>query len=303
MGLPMEKPNFYAGLPLDRQAEKRRDAAFLADRLAHATALAVPVWRTRSLILETGPGFLALHQLAHLQLPTMYLGELDGAPYFAVDASALDEGDLAAHIAPPERFVDLRGIGATLPHAQGGLMAYARGLAWWNQRHLFCGVCGAPTLSAAAGHVRSCTNAACATDHFPRSDPATIMLIVAGDQCLLGRSARFPFAMYSTLAGFVEPGESLEDCVRRETFEESGVRVGAVRYHSSQPWPFPASIMLGFYGEALTTELAIDREELVDAIWVTRDFLRGPHDPEKFRLPRADSIARRLIEDWVAERI
>jgi NAD+ diphosphatase len=151
--------------------------------------------------------------------------------------------------------------------------------------------------------VRSCTNAACATDHFPRSDPATIMLIVAGDKCLLGRSARFPVAMYSTLAGFVEPGESLEDCVRRETFEESGVRVGAVRYHSSQPWPFPASIMLGFYGEALTTELAIDREELVDAMWVTRDFLRGPHDPEKFRLPRADSIARRLIEDWIAERI
>jgi NAD+ diphosphatase len=295
----MEKPNYYAALPLDRQSEKRRDPAFLADRLAHAAARAVPVWRTRSLILGEGPGFLALAQLETLEAPRIYLGDWQDVPYFAVDLSAHDEDTLARHVAPADKFVDLRGIGATLPRAEGGLLAYARGLAWWHQRHRHCGVCGAPTRAEAAGHVLKCTNESCGTEHFPRSDPATIMLIVAGDKCLLGRSARFPMAMYSTLAGFVEPGESLEDCVRRETFEESGVRVGAVRYHSSQPWPFPASIMLGFYGEALTTDLVIDRDELVDAIWVTRDFLKGPHDPEKFRLPRPDSIARRLIEDWI----
>jgi NAD+ diphosphatase len=301
MAPAMEKPNFYAALPLDRRSENRRDAAFVAAKRADHAARAVPVWRTRSLVLEEGPGFVALSAIAHLEAPPLYLGDLDGVPYFALDLSALDEADLERHIAPAARFVDLRGIGATLPHVQGGLMAYARGMAWWHQRHRFCGVCGSPTRIEAAGHVLKCTNESCGAEHFPRSDPATIMLITDGDRCLLGRSARFPNAMYSTLAGFVEPGESLEDCVRRETLEESGVRVGRVRYHSSQPWPFPASIMLGFYGEALSTDLVIDREELVDAIWATRDFLRQSHDPEKFRLPRADSIARRLIEDWIAE--
>ncbi len=126
------------------------------------------------------------------------------------------------------------------------------------------------------------------------------MLIVSGDKCLLGRNRRFPLPMYSTLAGFVEPGESLEDCVRRETFEEAGIRVGAVAYRSSQPWPFPSSIMLGFWGEALNENIVTDEDELMDAMWVTRDFLRREHDPDKFRLPRVDSIARRLIEEWMA---
>jgi NAD+ diphosphatase len=298
----MEKPNFYARLPVDRQSERRRDASFVSERLAAPTARLVVVWRTRNLVLpgeSPAARFIEPDRLAHLDGPRIYLGDLEGTPYFALDVSALDETDLPRHVDAAASFVDLRSIGPALPREQGGLLAYARGLAWWHARHRHCGVCGAPTAPEAAGHVLKCTNAACGAEHFPRSDPATIMLIVSGDRCLLGRSARFPTAMYSTLAGFVEPGESLEDCVRRETFEESGVRVGAVRYHSSQPWPFPASIMLGFYGEALTTELAIDREELVDAMWVTRDFLRGPHDPEKFRLPRADSIARRLIEDWI----
>jgi NAD+ diphosphatase len=302
----MENPNFYARLPINRQSERRRDDGFLAERLAHPHARLVPVWRTRSLVRAGDvptAHFLELARLAHLEGPRIYLGDWAGVPYFAVDLSALDEPELLRHVGDEAQFVDLRGVGAAMERAEGGLLAYARGLAWWHARHRFCGVCGHPTGSVAAGHVLKCTNAACGAEHFPRSDPATIMLIVSGDRCLLGRSARFPFAMYSTLAGFVEPGESLEDCVRRETFEESGVRVGRVAYHSSQPWPFPASIMLGFYGEALTTDLVIDRDELVDAMWVTRDFLRQQHDPEQFRLPRADSIARRLIEDWIAGKV
>ena len=147
--------------------------------------------------------------------------------------------------------------------------------------------------------MRRCSREGCATEHFPRTDPAIIVLVATGRLCLLGRQARWPAGMFSTLAGFVEPGESLEEAVAREVFEESGVRVGRVHYHSSQPWPFPASIMLGFYAEATTEAITIDPGELVDAKWFTRDQLRNPRD-HGFLLPRGDSIASRLIADWIA---
>jgi NAD+ diphosphatase len=141
---------------------------------------------------------------------------------------------------------------------------------------------------------------ACDVSHFPRTDPAVIMLVHRQDHALLGHSHRFPNStMYSTLAGFVEPGESLEEAVRREVLEEAGVRVGQVQYHSSQPWPFPASIMLGFYGEALSQDITIDPLELLDARWFSRAEIRD-HAARGFSLPRLDSIARRLIEDWLA---
>ncbi len=154
----------------------------------------------------------------------------------------------------------------------------------WRSRHRFCGVCGAACEPHSAGNVMACTG--CKTHHFPRTDPAVIMLVTRGDRALLGHSQRFPnSAMYSTLAGFVEPGESLEEAVAREVLEESGIRVGAVRYHSSQPWPFPASIMLGFYAEALTEEITIDPHELTDARWFSRDQMRDP-TAHGFALPR-----------------
>jgi NAD+ diphosphatase len=141
---------------------------------------------------------------------------------------------------------------------------------------------------------------ACGAQHFPRTDPAVIMLVVRGDSCLLGHSHRFPnVSMYSTLAGFVEPGETFEEAVRREVMEETGVAVGDVFYHSSQPWPFPASIMIGFHAEGLSEAIRIDPEELRDARWFTREQIRH-HTDHGFQLPRADSIARRLIEDWLA---
>jgi NAD+ diphosphatase len=151
--------------------------------------------------------------------------------------------------------------------------------------------------------MRRCTNAACNTMHFPRTDPAVIMLVTRGESVLLGRNRNFPLpGMYSTLAGFVEPGESLEDAVAREVREETGIEVGAVHYHSSQPWPFPANIMLGFVAEARTTEITIDYGELEDARWFTRDWLLSHADDDNFRMPRLDSIARRLIEDWLHRR-
>ena len=152
--------------------------------------------------------------------------------------------------------------------------------------------------------MRRCTDPGCAAMHFPRTDPAVIMLVIDGERALLGRNKNFPLpGMYSTLAGFVEPGESLEDAVAREVREETGVTVGPVVYHSSQPWPFPANIMLGFHAVALSTEITIDFGELEDARWFTRDYLASHRDDDTFRLPRRDSIARRLIEDWLAGHI
>jgi NAD+ diphosphatase len=177
------------------------------------------------------------------------------------------------------------------------VLAHARGLMHWRVRHRFCGVCGGGCEPRSAGHAMVCTQ--CNAQHFPRTDPAVIMLVHKGDRCVLGHSQRFPtLTMYSTLAGFVEPGESLEEAVAREVLEESAIRVGRVSYHSSQPWPFPASIMLGFYAEALSEEITIDPTELRDARWFTRAELRD-HERHGFSLPRRDSIARRLIEDWM----
>jgi len=167
----------------------------------------------------------------------------------------------------------------------------------WRVRHRFCGVCGGVCQPRSAGNAMACTQ--CGAQHFPRTDPAVIMLVTDGDRVLLGHSKRFPNStMYSTLAGFVEPGESLEEAVAREVFEEAGIRVGKVVYHSSQPWPFPASIMLGYYAEALSFDITIDPAELEDARWFSRDQLRNP-EAVGISLPRVDSIARRLLEDWM----
>jgi len=242
----------------------------------------------------------------------VFLGVHDEHAHFALDISAI-EAPLdtmrsptlaAAGIADAEvRFADLRQLGGRLERREGALLAFARAILFWHSRHRFCGLCGNPTRSEEAGHMRRCTDPACHAMHFPRTDPAVIMLVVDSDRTLLGRNKNFPLpGMYSTLAGFVEPGESLEDAVAREVREETAIEVGAVHYHSSQPWPFPANIMLGFYAEAASTEISVDYGELEDARWFERGWLLSHEDDETFRLPRRDSIARRLIEDWLAGR-
>ena len=198
-------------------------------------------------------------------------------------------------------FVDLRAVGPLVGRADGAVMAYARGLMYWQRRHRFCGVCGSACIAAQAGHVRRCANPECAADHFPRTDPAVIVLVTRGDRCLLGRQRHWRPGMRSTLAGFVEPGESLEEAVVREVREESGAVLRDPIYHSSQPWPFPASLMLGFRAEAESLALDVNRRELDDAGWYARDWLRASPEDDGFRLPRRDSIARRLIDDWLAE--
>lgn len=299
------RPNVYSSSPLDRVGERRDDAAWIDAQLEHPDTLFVPVWRNRNLVSgmdEARPEAVYISGAAAGALrmaggPWALLGLLDGRAVFAIDiSSAADPVPLL-----PDRlgsFVDLRSVGWGVPKPEASVLAHARGLMHWRSRQRFCGVCGAGCEPRSAGHVMLCSG--CKTEHFPRTDPAVIMLVTRGDLALLGHSQRFPRAnMYSTLAGFVEPGESLEEAVRREVREESGIMVGQVWYHSSQPWPFPGNVMLGFYAEGLTEEIQVDATELLDVRWFSRRQI-ADHDAHGFQLPRGDSIARRLIEDWLA---
>ncbi len=298
------RPNVYSSSPLDRAGARREEAGWIAERLGDPESLFVPVWRSRNLVAgmdEKRPEavYISGEAAAALRMqggPWAFLGLLANRAVFTVDVSAVDD---PLPLLPGElgKFVDLRAVGWGEPRPEAAVLAHARGLMHWRLRHRFCGVCGAPCEAKSAGHVMRCT--ACEADHFPRTDCAVIMLITRNDHVLLGHSQRFPRAnMYSTLAGFLEPGESLEEAVRREVFEESRIEVGQVSYHSSQPWPFPGNIMLGYYGEGLTEDIVVDQSELIDVRWFSRAQVRDP-DAHGFLLPRGDSIARRLIEDWL----
>lgn len=227
----------------------------------------------------------------------------DGAAVFAhllhsdeaAFAPLIERGELAA--------IDLRSLAAqgALPPDELGLLAQARSLLGWHATHRYCSTCGAETSMGDAGYKRVC--GACAREHFPRTDPVVIMLAVRGDKCLLGRQSRFPPGTYSALAGFVEPGETIEDACRRELMEEARIAAGAVRYHSSQPWPFPSSLMIGLIAEALSEEIALDDDELEDARWFTRDEARlmlEDRHPDGIRAPNPIAIARQLVTSFVA---
>jgi NAD+ diphosphatase len=315
----MTRINFYAGARLDRNANRRDDQAWYDALLADPRTRIVPVWRSQNLVIEGAAPAAAFLERARAdallrQAGTVaLLGLIDDIAHVAIDLSHLEEAAAHAELAAAQAgvelatqgsFTDLRRIGPLLERGHGSVLAYARGLMHWHARHGFCGVCGAATRIVQAGHVRQCTNADCNAQHFPRTDPAVIMLVEDragpdGPRCLLGRQKIWVPGMHSTLAGFVEPGESLEEAVAREVFEEVGIAVDDVRYHSSQPWPFPASIMLGFYARARTTEIQINPDELEAALWVTKaDIADFPN--RGMGLPRMDSIARRLVEDWLA---
>lgn len=306
--------NALAEPAVDRRSERRGDADWLARRLADPSSQLTAVWRERSLVFDahTGdrgpvPGTVATVEAAGLvdgAEDVVFLGEAEGVAYFSVDLSDRED-PLAGPLRGAGRFVELRQVGSAMSGRGANLLAYARAMATWHRRHRFCGQCGAATESRNAGHLRVCT--VCGIEHFPRTDPAVIMLVhtEAGDggSCLLGRQASWPPGMFSALAGFVEPGESLESAVAREVREETGIAVDTVSYHSSQPWPFPTSIMLGFYATSPGGDVQVDTDELEQAVWATRSELEYALRAREVRLPPPFSIARRLIDDWLrAER-
>jgi NAD+ diphosphatase len=292
----MQDRNIFAGPYLDRAAHLRQDPAWFAAALTDERSRAIPVWNSRNLIDESAAPravFLELSQVspalrdaAHLVL----LGRFGATNYFTYEIESLEPPPLP----PGTRFEDLRLIAALLPIDEAGLLGYARAIVSWRRRHRFCGTCGATTVSAKNGHVLICSDPSCRHEQFPRIDPAIIVLVSHDERALLGRQASWPIGRYSTIAGFVEPGESLEDAVAREVFEETGIKVDAIEYHSSQPWPFPSSLMLGFTAHASTTEVHLRDQELEDARWFTRADLAA----NGALLPPRQSISFRLIEHW-----
>jgi len=290
----MQECNFFAGLQLDRRGDARPD---WRAALSHPGTVYILSSGTRQLVLqgdEPRIAFLSIqdaivqraeeHQL-------ILLGWAGDTPYVLLD---IEPDTAAAHIPAPASFEELRSVADRMNAADAALLAYARALAIWRSRHRYCGVCASPTLPRSAGHVLGCTNPQCGHEQFPRLDPAIIVLVSDGERALLGRQASWPAGRYSTLAGFVEPGESLEEAVAREVMEETGVRVRDVLYRSSQPWPFPSSLMIGFHALAEPDAIRVGME-LEDARWFTReDITLG-----RIQMPTSYSISHRLITEWL----
>jgi NAD+ diphosphatase len=281
---------------LDRAAHLREDAAWFAAALADGNSRALPVWKSRSLIAD-GPepraAFIVMGDIPEERRGVddlILLGRVNQAGIFAYEIDSIEPPQFTV----ASRFEDLRFIASLLPPEEAGLLGYARAMISWRRRHRFCGSCGAGTVAAKSGHVLVCTNPACRHEQFPRLDPAIIVLVSEGERALLGRQASWPAGRYSTIAGFVEPGESLEDAVAREVLEETGVQVDHIDYHSSQPWPFPASLMLGFTAHAVTHAVHLQDDELEDARWFTRTEVAAGVP----LLPPRQSISYRLIEHW-----
>lgn len=289
--------NFFTGSPLDRVDQLRQNADWLAQAVAARESHYVLVVDGDVLVHPQGLRLLArreevLHLLDGGDQPTL-LGTWDEAPVFALPAREEAMGEW-------ER-MDIRLAGHQLRADEASIAAHARALDLWRARTRFCSQCGAPLAPERAGHVLRCLGADCGIEHFPRVDTAVIMLVHdGGDRILLGRAPGWPEGMHSVLAGFLEPGESLEEAVAREVYEEAGVRVRDVHYHSSQPWPFPASLMVGFSCEARATALRIDPQELESAAWFSREELLLPREQRPIKMPRRLSVSRRLIEDWLA---
>jgi NAD+ diphosphatase len=297
--MEQDRPNFFAGPYLDRRAEAREDPEWLAAARADAATLYLVGQGTTHLLYAEPPRIAFVPRDAPLvreatESSVVLLGWFRGVRCLLIDLPPGHSVSAPAGMA----FRELRPLAPILPAEEAGLLAYARGMSIWRARQRHCGVCGAPTLATRAGHILVCSNPACAHEFFPRIDPAIIVLVSDGERALLGRQADWPPRRYSTIAGFVEPGESLEDAVVREVAEETGVAVSAVRYQSSQPWPFPSSLMLGFQATAAAASEVRVSGELEDARW----FTRAQVNSGEALAPPTQSISWRLIETWLKGR-
>jgi NAD+ diphosphatase len=301
----------YAGVDLDRAASRRGAPAWVAGLAADPEAKVWSLWRDQILVAGDPPAPVALPTPVALPAsavaatggsaqPALLGLDDDEVAHFAVDLSELELADALA-VAGADAAADIRSLFAGLSARQAGMLAYARALLSWNRNQRFCGRCGSPAVPRDAGHLRACANQACGMLLFPRLEPAVITLVetlAPPRRCLLARHRASKIGGYSLLAGFVEVGESLEDAVRREVFEEAGIAVREVRYLGSQPWPFPAGIMIGFRATAADESVRADGEEITEARWFTRDELRE-YGAASGRLGRPDSIDRAMLAAWL----
>jgi NAD+ diphosphatase len=301
--------NVFAGNPLDRASYRRTDEAWLADRLADPESLAVALWNGKPLVEDAKTGGAQIAYLGAGMARTMaggserllFMGLWQETAVFAVDL----ESDTDPADGPLEglgRFEDLRAIATTLPATEAAILATAKSMFEWRRRHRHCASCGAATEPIDGGWKRVCRT--CDAQHFPRTDPVVIMLPVQGERCLLGRQAAWPKGMYSALAGFLEPGESIEEACARELHEEAAVKVTRVRYHSTQPWPYPSSLMIGLIADIEPGDAVADHIEIDEVRWFSREEARALIRGEltDARAPGGLAIAHQLIKAWAEER-
>ncbi|MGL5137792.1 MAG: NAD(+) diphosphatase [Beijerinckiaceae bacterium] len=306
---PLSAPDLgFATSGLDRAAERRDDEGWQKQALATAGSRFAAICADTPVLAHDGAAFDAWFDAARAFAmgavsEALFLGHADGEARFAlhVERERLDALKAEADL----KLIDMRSIAVQGLLQPGSLNAVgaAKAMFFWHARHRFCGACGSATASASAGWKRVCTG--CGAEHFPRTDPVVIMLTVDGDRCLMGRAPRFPETMYSCLAGFMEPGETIEDAVRRETLEEAGITTGRVRYYATQPWPMPGSLMIGCFAEATSTEIRIDTTELADARWFSRDEVAAILDnrhPGGISCPPRMAIANHLMTAFVEGR-
>jgi NAD+ diphosphatase len=297
----------YSGGTIDRASNQRTDPAWVDAILAAPGARLIPLWQDRCIVSgdPAVPVILTASRAGAVlaaAAETVFLGLDDDGGLFTVDLSPLEESR-AVELAGGDRALDVRSFVGTLRAPDAALLGYARGMLYWHRHQQYCGTCGSPTRTGHGGHLRSCQDEACARLHFPRVEPAVIMLVETADpprRCLLARHRGSAPDGYSTLAGFVGVSESLEDAVRREVAEETGVLVGPVTYQGSQGWPFPSGLMAGFRATALTEAVTPDGEEVLEARWFTPAQLRELA-ASRGRLGREDSIGRYLLHSWLAE--
>lgn len=308
----MEHTNTFAGSPLNRAGNQRRDGDWLQAQVDGDGSRFLPMWQLRPLMAMGEPLSIAWRSKAEVApfidagVAMVFLGLNDGSAHFAVDVSMAGPKKIDAPFRDDGKWIDVRSAAASADGPASAILAQSRSMLDWHARHGFCSVCGRPSQMREAGYSRACSNEDCGAMHFPRTDPVTIMLVLdEDDNCLLGRQTIFAPMSYSALAGFMEPGENIEETVRREVAEEVGIPVGKVRYVSSQPWPFPSSLMMGCFAYATGTEIHIDLDELEDARWFTRaeiaDMVESWHDQRRLRMPAPLSIAHQLAKTWLHE--
>ena len=305
--ITLPRPNTFAGLSLilDRVAERRDDSMWINALAVSDSARYLLIDPLGQTYLHTDSDTLRWLDSAERErllgdVKASFMGLAYDRPHFLL---AIDDAQRATELEQSvgARRASLRDVGLLLPADEAGLFAYAKGLVHWQRETQHCPYCGSPLVLVAAGHRAQCTNADCGRMHFPRTDAAVIVIVEHEGACLLGRQAGWPKGRYSTLAGFVEPGESLEDAVRREVAEESGVVVGEVHYHSSQPWPLPQSLMVGFTAKALSRAIRLRDQELEEARWFTpQDIINGIADGS-FLPSLPLSVSYRLLEHWLRQ--
>lgn len=289
---------------LDRAAAKRRDTTWLAAQKNHPDTRFLPCWRSKSLIVSADqprPVMLSALELGRHLLPAaplVFLGLINQQSRFALSLPDADE-TIPERLSSFGVFQNLRRLLPWVREEDYALLAQARAMIFWQQRNRYCGVCGSSTTISEGGYLLTCSNPSCGRQHFPRTDPAVIMRVCRGERCLLARQASWPEGLFSVLAGFVEPGETLEDAVRREVLEEAGVRIRSVKYFASQPWPFPASLMLGFTAEFESGEIYCADNELDEVCWFSREEVRQGIKQGSLQLPIKGTLSRRLISDWL----